>query len=174
VEDNLSTEKKQAQPIKVTDKRIFTAEGEVREEFRTSMAETTPSEEKSNAGGAESAATATSREPAPARPVQASEAEQKPASREPKRSAREGTLEPGTPFTSFVYSLVLQAFMSLGLVRNPYQQIPVEPEAARQLIDIIAMLGEKTRGNLTAEEEEFLEQYLAELKLAYVQVSKKI
>jgi hypothetical protein len=173
VEEKLSTEKKQAQPIKVTDKRIFTAEGEVREEFIASMAEAGPGARKPEPAGRDSAGEGAFGERATAQP-RPPEAEQKTAPQEPKGSAREGTLEPGTPFTSFVYSLVLQAFMSLGLVRNPYQQIPVEPEAARQLIDIIGMLAEKTRGNLTADEEEFLKQYLAELKLAYVQVSKKI
>ena len=65
--------------------------------------------------------------------------------------------------------------MSLGMLRNPYQpQAKVDPGAARQMIDILNLLQEKTAGNLTPEEEDFLTTHLGELKLAYVQRTKSI
>jgi hypothetical protein len=65
--------------------------------------------------------------------------------------------------------------MSLGMLRNPYQSEPtVDAPAARQIIEIIAMLQQKTRGNLTPEEESFLTTHLGELKLAFVQITKTI
>ena len=49
---------------------------------------------------------------------------------------------------------------------------PPDLAAASQLIDIIAMLEEKTRGNLTAEERQLLDQLLYELRLRYVEAGK--
>jgi hypothetical protein len=69
----------------------------------------------------------------------------------------------------------MQAYMSLGMLRNPYApQAKPEPAAARQMIDILTMLKEKTAGNLTPDEDDFLESHLGELKLAYVQRTKTI
>ena len=53
------------------------------------------------------------------------------------------------------------------------QTIPANLPAAQQMIDILALLEEKTRGNLTAEERQLLEQILYELRLRYVEVSKQ-
>jgi hypothetical protein len=145
-------EKKSSEPIKVTDKRIFTSEGEIREEFKGNV---TPV--------AESELT-----PKPEPPPPAAESEPK------KKPERDRAANPNTPFTIFLESLVAQAYMSLGLLRNPYGQVPVDVEAARQLIDIITMLAEKTKGNLKEEEDDFLKAHLGELKLAYVQRSKTI
>jgi len=65
--------------------------------------------------------------------------------------------------------------MSLGLLRNPYQpQTKVDVAAARQMIDILVLLKEKTAGNLTADEDDFLDTHLGELKLAYVQRTKSL
>ena len=66
--------------------------------------------------------------------------------------------------------------MSLGMLRNPYQ--PAKPTvdvgAARQMIEILTMLKEKTAGNLTPDEEDFLTTHLGELKLAFVQRTKSL
>ena len=82
---------------------------------------------------------------------------------------------PGTPFASFIQSLVAQAYMFLGMLRDPRQPQPIfDAEAAHETIDILALLKEKTAGNLTAEEEDFFETHLGDLKLAYVQRTKNI
>ena len=71
--------------------------------------------------------------------------------------------------------LIAQGYMSLGMLRNPYQpQSKIDVGAARQMIDILTLLKEKTEGNLTADEEDFLETHLGELKLAYVQRTKSL
>jgi hypothetical protein len=65
--------------------------------------------------------------------------------------------------------------MSLGMLRNPYQpQAKIDTAAARQMIEIISLLQEKTLGNLTPDEEDFVMTHLGELKLAFVQRTKSI
>jgi hypothetical protein len=65
--------------------------------------------------------------------------------------------------------------MSLGMLPNPYQaQARVDVAAARQMIDILGLLQEKTTNNLTPDEEDFLTTHLGELKLAYVKRTKSI
>ena len=84
-------------------------------------------------------------------------------------------LASGTPFTNFLEGIIAQAYMSLGLLRNPYAaKQAVDAGAARQMIEILSMLKEKTAGNLTPEEEDFLSTHLGELKLAFVQRTKTI
>ena len=82
---------------------------------------------------------------------------------------------PGTPFTNFLEPLIAQAYMSLGMLPNPYQpQTKPDAAAARQMIDILVLLHEKTKGNLDPDEQDFLETHLSELKLAFVKRTKSI
>lgn len=150
-------ETRRNEPIKVTDKRIFTSEGDIREEFRSSVTPADPA--------APRAAPPTEPSPTP----EASPEGPKPD----KKKLRDKATNPGTPFTNFIESLVVNAYMSLGMLRNPYGA-PVDLEAARQMIEILAMLGEKTKGNLTEDEGDFLAAHVGELKLAYVQIGKGI
>jgi len=152
--------------LKVTDKRIFTAEGEIKEEFRNDIHPSDPA-----------VATAPPPEPAQEEPKPEAKAAPKAKPAEPKerRSVSDRAGSPETPFANFVEPLIAQAYMSLGMLRNPYQpQAKVDPGAARQMIDILNLLQEKTAGNLTPEEEDFLTTHLGELKLAYVQRTKSI
>jgi hypothetical protein len=65
--------------------------------------------------------------------------------------------------------------MNLGMLPNPYQpHTKADIGAARQMIDILSLLQEKTAGNLTPDEEEFLNAYLGELKLNYVKITKNL
>jgi hypothetical protein len=76
-------------------------------------------------------------------------------------------------FASFVLSLAHQTIVLLGEAPNPETNlIATNLEAARQTIDILAMLVEKTVGNLTDDEKRLLEEVLAGLRLAYVKKSK--
>ena len=82
---------------------------------------------------------------------------------------------PNSPFTNFIEPLIAQAYMSLGMLRNPYQpQAKIDVAAARQMIEILTLLKDKTKGNLDPDEEDFLETHLGELKLAFVQRTKTI
>ena len=76
-------------------------------------------------------------------------------------------------FTSFVLSLASTAALHFGDLPDPSTGQPAERhlEGASQMIDILALLQEKTRGNLTAEERQVLEQVLYELRVRFVEVS---
>ncbi len=76
-------------------------------------------------------------------------------------------------FYTFVLSLASSAFVHLGDAPHPETGEAGEPDfpLAQQTIDILAMLREKTKGNLTPEEEKFLENLLTDLRLRFVQKS---
>ncbi|HUR32273.1 MAG TPA: DUF1844 domain-containing protein [Vicinamibacterales bacterium] len=76
-------------------------------------------------------------------------------------------------FTQFVISLASSAAIHFGDMPDPAGTTVPEPnlEGARQMIEILGLLEEKTKGNLTAEERQVLEQVLYELRLRFVQVS---
>lgn len=170
----LPKDKQAPKELKVTDKRIFTPEGDIREEFKT---EITPADPQQAAGSAEAA-------PAPPQPPKSepapppqSEVKQPPrsAQEERRRTMADKATNPNTAFTDFIEPLIAQAYMSLGLLRNPYQpQAKIDVAAARQMIEILTLLQEKTRNNLTPEEDDFLMTHLGELKLAFVQRTKTI
>jgi hypothetical protein len=75
------------------------------------------------------------------------------------------------PFPAFIVSLAATAAVHLGDRAEPGSGAPKAPDfpAASQIIDILALLEEKTRGNLTAEERTLLEQVLYDLRLRYVE-----
>ena len=80
---------------------------------------------------------------------------------------------PSIDFTTFVLSLSHSALMHMGEAPNPEtggvtKNLPL----ARQTIDLIAMLEEKTKGNLTGDEERLVGQILYDLRMRYVEVSK--
>lgn len=77
-------------------------------------------------------------------------------------------------FVGFVLSLAHTAAYHFGDVRDPVSGKAGEANlpAAHQIIDILALLEEKTRGNLTAEERQLLEQILYELRMRFVDASK--
>ena len=74
-------------------------------------------------------------------------------------------------FTAFVLSLATSAAIHFGDVPDESGR-KSEPnlEGAAQMIDILTLLDEKTRGNLTAEERQVLEQVLYELRMRFVEV----
>lgn len=77
-------------------------------------------------------------------------------------------------FVGFMFSLAHTAAVHFGDVPDPAtgQQAKQNLPAAQQIIDILALLEEKTRGNLTAEERQLLDQILYELRLRYVEINK--
>lgn len=167
----MPNEKQAPKELKVTDKRIFTAEGEIREEFKQ---EIQPAEPTENATAPPPQPQAAPREEKPA-PPRAEERRPREESSNAGRTIADKALNPGSPFTNFVEPLIAQAYMSLGMLRNPYQpQAKIDVGAARQMIEILTLLKDKTKGNLTPDEEDFLETHLGELKLAFVQRTKSI
>jgi hypothetical protein len=91
---------------------------------------------------------------------------------------REGADEAQDPtavtFVGFVLSLAHTAAFHFGDVPDPVsgQPGPVNLAAAQQIIDILSLLETKTRGNLSAEERQLMEQLIYELRLRYVEASK--
>ena|SRR5436190_390583 len=81
--------------------------------------------------------------------------------------------EPELSFVAFIVSIASTAAIHLGDLADPATGQRMEPnlEGAKQMIDILTLLEEKTRGNLTAEERQVLEQVLYELRLHYVDAS---
>jgi len=76
-----------------------------------------------------------------------------------------------SPFMALVASLATQALLYLGGVADPQTgKAVVAPDHARAFIDMLATLEEKTRGNLTKEEEEELQGVLNELRMRFVQI----
>ncbi len=73
-------------------------------------------------------------------------------------------------FYTFVLSLASSAFVHLGDAPHPDTGEPGKPDLAlaHQTIEILAMLREKTKGNLTPEEEKFMENLLTDLRLRFV------
>jgi hypothetical protein len=78
---------------------------------------------------------------------------------------------PPATFEFLVFSFKMQAEMQLGLIHFGGEEGPPEPDfaAARHAIDLLAMLEEKTRNNLTTDEARLLENSLTELRFRYVQ-----
>jgi uncharacterized protein DUF1844 len=79
--------------------------------------------------------------------------------------------EPQLTFTSFVLSLASTAAIHFGDLPDPISGQAAEPnlDAAAQMIEILGLLDVKTRGNLTAEERQLLEQVLYELRMRFVE-----
>ena len=128
--------------FKVQDRRRFTETGEARSEEE-------PGKEKVD-------------EPPPP-PAEAARFEEPLAAEAPRESLE-------INFATFVISLCTQALAHLGEMPNPVDGTThVELDAARQIIDIIAMLREKTRGNLDEAESALLEDALYDLRMRYVE-----
>ncbi|MCX5693922.1 MAG: DUF1844 domain-containing protein [Candidatus Omnitrophica bacterium] len=81
-----------------------------------------------------------------------------------------GELIPPEPdFKFFITTLTLQASIALGHMANPSTgKTEPDPVQAKFLIDTLGMLQEKTKGNLTQEEADLLENLLYELRVAYL------
>jgi hypothetical protein len=81
---------------------------------------------------------------------------------------------PEASFLSLANMLAVEAAMHLGLIQTPGEEAPPpDLDAARHLIDMLGMLQDKTRGNLTGEEENLLENILADLRMQFVAISKR-
>jgi hypothetical protein len=77
-------------------------------------------------------------------------------------------------FERFLASLYMTAMLQLGMMREQGQQPRVDLIGARQTIDTLSLIGEKTKNNLTVVEENFLQNSLYELRMAYVEVTNAL
>lgn len=81
---------------------------------------------------------------------------------------------PPATFEYFVFSLKMQAEMAMGLIHfgNESERPKPDLRVARHSIDLLAMMADKTRGNLTLDEQRLIENSLTELRFRFVQASE--
>ena len=118
--------------------------------------------------------TGETRESAPDRPAAADHEKKEAESSFREDSHLGGEALPEINFSTFVISLSTQALMHLGEIPNPLsgneeRDVPV----AKQMIDILAMLQDKTRGNLNGGEAKLIEDILFDLRMKYVEAVKR-
>ena len=158
----MAAEEEKEKSFKVQDRRRFSAEGELKPEF--TGPDDTPERESAaqpSAGATIGAASATSRQ-----------AQAQPGGGQDSGYAGAGAGE--INFSTFVVGLSTQALLSLGEIPDPHSgQLARDLPAAQQLIDIIGMLQEKTRGNLDREESAMIEAILYELRMKYVELARQ-
>jgi hypothetical protein len=176
-------EKKQ-ESFTVTDRRLFTPEGEIRQEV-------SPEEVSSAAVPPPPPAPQARQDVAPPQhehegdaPPAPTAAEQKEQADAYRKSAKDmdahvelsghSSKELEMTFERFMASLYMSAMLQLGLMHEQGGQPRVDLIGARQTIDTLSLLSEKTKGNLTAAEENFLQNCLYELRMAYVEVTNAL
>ena len=185
-------EKKQESGFTVTDRRLFTEDGELRKDVSEEV--------EAPKAAAAPAPAPTAEEPAPAptpvtpfpadgdaaqamppAPTAAAQQAQADAYRESSkdidarvelsgRSAREFEMT----FERFLASLYMTAMLQLGLMHEQGGQPRIDIIGARQTIDTLSLLADKTKGNLTSTEETFLQNSLYEVRMAYVEVTNAL
>jgi hypothetical protein len=188
-------EKRQESGFTVTDRRLFTEDGDLRSDIReeeekprsTEPPTATPTETKETAPPAKpvtafpAEADAGVGQGMPAAPTVAEQKAQADAYRESSkeldsrvelsgRSAKEFEMT----FERFLASLYMTAMLQLGLMHQQGEQPRMDIIGARQTIDTLALLAEKTKGNLTSTEETFLQNSLYEVRMAYVEVTNAL
>jgi len=142
---------KQDEAFRVIDRRPFTAEGELRKE----VVEEKEREAKREAAKIPAAQTeAAKTAPAP------------PPAETPKRLPA---------FENLIRMLGSNAAMVLGAYADPQTGQPMlDPEAARELIDMLDALQEKTKGNLAPEEDTLLLDLLGKLKMTFLEINQAV
>jgi Domain of unknown function (DUF1844) len=187
------SEKKQ-ESFTVTDRRLFTSDGELRQEISEEEVSTS-SPVPPPAAQAKAAPTIT--EPSvldqatpgsngldPDAPPNPTAAEQKEQADAYHKSAKEldarvelsghSAKEMEMTFERFMASLYMTAMLQLGLMQEERGQPRIDLLAARQTVDTLGLLAEKTKGNLTPAEDNFLQNCLYELRMAYVEVTNAL
>ena len=114
----------------------------------------------------------------PAEPQKAEPQKTKPAETETGKAAESRPLDPRmfppADFQTLVGMFSTQAMLSLGLFPNPATgETEVQPELARHFIDLLGVLEEKTKGNLSPGEHSLLETTLHQLRMAYVELTRQ-
>jgi hypothetical protein len=82
--------------------------------------------------------------------------------------------QPGISFAGFIISLAHTAAVHFGDIQDPNTGQREQPDlaAAHQMIDLIALLQDKTKGNLTPEEAKLVDDLLSELRMRFVQAQQ--
>ncbi len=193
----MAQKRKEESEFKVSDKRLFTSDGELRSDTAEEQA---PPPVAAVAAATAVSATTTSAAPVsttlevaptPSAPTPESDIPEPPSGTEQqaqhdayKQSSRDldtrvelsghSAKELEMSFERFMASLYMTAMMQLGLMHEQGGQPGVDLIGARQTIDTLGMIAEKTKGNLTPKEQGFLQNCLYELRMAYVEVTNAL
>ncbi len=189
--------------FKVTDRRLFTADGELRNDVAEEVeppkpaeptqptaasASTSPASDIKASGSVQEmppiARPAVDGESDREMPVPPTNAEQEAQAAAYRQSSKDldaqvelsghSAKDFEITFERFLASLYMTAMLQLGLMRQQGEQPRVDIIGARQTIDTLSLISEKTEGNLTPAEENFLQNSLYELRMAYVEVTNAL
>ncbi len=153
----MSEEEQEKKGFRVVDKRRFNSEGETRADA--------PERPEPKVEPA----------PAPRQPPPQAQRTDARAPAHPEDAQPHQQRGGGMDFISFVASLATQALAALGALPEARAQgMPVSIEMAREYIEIIAMLQDKTRGNLSREEDAAMQRVMTELRMVYVETTQRI
>src|SRR5271166_6139947 len=188
----MAQKRREESEFKVSDRRLFTSDGELRDSTEEQAPPPVPTA-ATTAATASAAAVSTIVEPTSAAAAAAPESgvpeppsasEQQAQHDAYKQSARDldarvelsghSAKELEMNFERFMASLYMTAMMQLGLMHEQGGQPGVDLIGARQTIDTLGMIAEKTKGNLTPKEQGFLQNCLYELRMAYVEVTNAL
>ncbi len=165
---------KRNETFTVTDRRLFTSEGELRKDV-------TDEPETFVASRPAPAPTSTQEVAEPPSPSAAEQQQQADAyqksSEEMDRQVElsgQAAKDLEITFERFLASLYMTGMLQLGLMREQGAPPQLDLIGARQTIDSLSLLSEKTKGNLTPTEQNFLQNALYELRMAYVEVTNAI
>jgi Domain of unknown function (DUF1844) len=185
----MAQKRREESEFKVSDRRLFNSDGELRdsgeEQPQSPIAATATAVETPPVSASPEPSSLASPSPAESDvPEPPSASEQQAQHDAYKQSSRDldaqvelsghSAKELAMTFERFMASLYMTAMMQLGLMHEQGGQPGVDLIGARQTIDTLGMLAEKTRGNLTPKEQGFLQNCLYELRLAYVEVTNAL
>ncbi len=167
--------------FKVQDRRRFSAEGEAKPGAEEETTAESGAEAKSGQTSQQASQSSQSQFSEASRPSQGSQqadsqfTTQSAAGRESaKESATKESGEPELSFATFIVGLSTEALAALGEMPDPATgKARRDLRAAQQLIDILALLREKTRGNLDQNESRLMEAILFDLRMKYVEIVKQ-
>jgi Domain of unknown function (DUF1844) len=186
----MASEDESSKSFKVQDRRRFSAEGELKPEFSgadepaaapSPGAQASAHEPRHESGQASGQASGhdPGQQAAASQPQQAAAARGYAAARSASGGPEANSLEPGDEtaaisFGAFLMSLSTEALVHLGEMADPasgHQQRDLA--MAQQLIDILGMLRDKTRGNLEHDEQALLDAILFDLRMKYVEIARR-
>jgi hypothetical protein len=166
----------------VTDRRLFTSEGDLRQDLDEGKEQSaTATQPAPGQGPASTTAESHPAEDMPAPPTADEQQAQKDAYQKSSKDldarvelSGHSAKDLEMTFERFVASLYMTAMLQLGLMHEEGGQPRIDLIGARQTIDTLGLLMEKTKGNLTSREEGFLQNSLYELRMAYVEVTNSL
>ncbi|MFN2513379.1 MAG: DUF1844 domain-containing protein [Pyrinomonadaceae bacterium] len=157
--------------FKVTDRRLFNADGTPRDLPPAEKPESRPAPVPEPASAPTTAAEA----PASIQPSQPQAAIDAPHEADQADEDELPDADNPAGFANFVMSIASNAASSLGMMEHPVtHKREVDLELAKHWIDILGMLERKTNGNLAPQEEKILESLLADLRMQYVSLTSSV